>query len=47
MSGTVSLGFAELTDESWNITEFMKEADEMLYKAKKSGRNRCVAKNIG
>ena len=44
---TVSLGVAELTDESWSITEFMKAADEMLYKAKNSGRNRCVAKNIG
>ena len=44
---TVSLGVAELTDESWSITEFMKAADEMLYKAKNAGRNRCVAKNIG
>jgi len=44
---TVSLGVAELTDESWSITEFMKAADEMLYKAKNSGRNRCVARNIG
>ncbi|MES0327263.1 MAG: GGDEF domain-containing protein [Gammaproteobacteria bacterium] len=44
---TVSLGVAELTDESWSITEFMKAADEMLYKAKNSGRNRCTARNIG
>lgn len=44
---TVSLGVAELTDESWSITEFVKAADEMLYKAKNSGRNRCVARNIG
>ncbi|MCK5002333.1 MAG: GGDEF domain-containing protein [Gammaproteobacteria bacterium] len=44
---TVSLGVAELTDDSWSITEFMKAADEMLYKAKNSGRNRCVARNIG
>ena len=44
---TVSLGVAELTDESWSVTEFMKAADEMLYKAKNSGRNRCLAKNIG
>lgn len=44
---TVSLGVAELTDESWDITEFMKAADDMLYKAKNSGRNRCLAKNIG
>ena len=44
---TVSLGVAELTDDSWSITEFMKAADEVLYKAKNSGRNRCVARNIG
>lgn len=44
---TVSIGLAELTDESWSITEFMKSADDMLYKAKNSGRNRCAAKNIG
>ncbi|MCW8829992.1 MAG: GGDEF domain-containing protein [Gammaproteobacteria bacterium] len=44
---TVSLGVAELTDESWSITEFMKAADEVLYKAKNAGRNRCVARNIG
>lgn len=44
---TVSLGVAELTDESWSITEFLKAADEMLYKAKNAGRNRCLAKNIG
>lgn len=44
---TVSLGIAELTDETWSITEFIKAADEMLYKAKEAGRNRCVARNIG
>lgn len=44
---TVSLGVAELTDESWSITEFIKAADEMLYKAKNAGRNRCIARNIG
>lgn len=44
---TISVGLAELTDESWSITEFMKAADEMLYKAKNSGRNKCVARNIG
>lgn len=44
---TVSLGVAELTDELWSITEFIKAADEMLYKAKNAGRNRCVARNIG
>lgn len=44
---TVSIGVTELTDDSWSITEFMKAADDMLYKAKNSGRNRCVARNIG
>lgn len=44
---TVSLGVAELSDESWSVTEFIKAADDMLYKAKNSGRNRCMAKNIG
>lgn len=46
-SFTVSIGVVELTDETWSVTELLKEADEMLYKAKNSGRNRCVAKNIG
>ncbi|MDA3868795.1 MAG: GGDEF domain-containing protein [Gammaproteobacteria bacterium] len=44
---TLSLGVAELNDESWSVTEFIKAADDMLYKAKNSGRNRCMAKNIG
>ena len=43
---TVSLGIAELTDETWSITEFIGAADDMLYKAKHAGRNRCVARNI-
>lgn len=44
---TVSFGVVELTDETWSVTELLKEADEMLYKAKNAGRNRCVARNIG
>lgn len=43
---TVSLGVAELTDESWSITEFIGAADDMLYKAKHAGRNRCTSRNI-
>lgn len=43
---TVSLGVSELTDESWSITEFVGSADNMLYKAKGAGRNRCVARTI-
>jgi len=44
---TVSFGVVELTDETWSVTELLKAADEMLYKAKNSGRNQCVARNIG
>lgn len=43
---TVSIGVTEITDESWSITEFMKAVDKMLYEAKKTGRNRCVASHI-
>jgi len=44
---TVSIGVVELTDETWSVTELLKAVDEMLYKAKNSGRNHCVARNIG
>lgn len=40
---TVSIGVSEITDESWSITEFMKSVDKVLYEAKRTGRNRCVA----
>ncbi len=43
---TVSIGVTEITDESWSVIEFLKKADEMLYKAKKTGRNRCIASHI-
>lgn len=43
---TVSIGVTEITDESWTITEFMKAVDKMLYEAKRTGRNRCVASHI-
>lgn len=43
---TVSLGVTELTDETWSVTEFLKAADNMLYEAKNSGRNRCVASHL-
>lgn len=43
---TVSIGVTEITDESWSITEFMKAVDKMLYEAKRTGRNRCVANHI-
>ena len=44
---TVSFGVVELTDETWSVTELLKAADEMIYKAKNAGRNQCVARNIG
>ena len=43
---TVSIGVTELTDESWSITEFLKAVDKMLYEAKRTGRNRCVASHL-
>lgn len=43
---TVSIGVTEITDESWSVIEFLKSADEMLYKAKNTGRNCCVASHI-
>ncbi len=43
---TVSIGVTELTDESWSITELLKAVDKMLYEAKRTGRNRCVASHL-
>ena len=43
---TISLGVAELTDQS-APEEFLKIADERLYQAKESGRNRVVAEPPG
>lgn len=43
---TISMGIIELTDYTWSVTEIMKAVDGVLYEAKKSGRNRCVARNI-
>ncbi|MFK5912857.1 MAG: GGDEF domain-containing protein [Woeseiaceae bacterium] len=43
---TMSIGVTEIKDESWSITEFMKAVDKMLYEAKRTGRNRCVAHHI-
>jgi len=43
---TVSFGVAELTDETWSVTEIIRAADDMLYEAKKSGRNRSVAGHV-
>jgi diguanylate cyclase (GGDEF)-like protein len=43
---TVSIGATEITDESWSITELLKAVDKMMYEAKRTGRNRCVASHI-
>ncbi|MOA53388.1 diguanylate cyclase [compost metagenome] len=38
---TASFGFAELSDDD-SITDLIKHADEALYEAKKTGRNKIV-----
>jgi diguanylate cyclase (GGDEF)-like protein len=40
---TISIGCAVLTDEDRNAGELLKRADERLYEAKNSGRNRVCA----
>jgi diguanylate cyclase (GGDEF)-like protein len=40
---TISVGAAVLTDEDRNAGELLKRADERLYQAKNSGRNRVCA----
>lgn len=40
---TVSVGIAELTEETATITDFIGKADSALYRAKQEGRNRvCI-----
>ncbi|MCU0693205.1 MAG: GGDEF domain-containing protein [Polyangiaceae bacterium] len=40
---TISLGCAALTDEDRSATEMLQRADERLYEAKRSGRNRVCS----
>ena len=40
ISITISIGCASLTDEDRTMTELLQRADERLYEAKRSGRNR-------
>lgn len=42
MDLTVSIGVAQAATHCGNVHELMKSADELLYKAKNSGRNRVV-----
>ena len=39
---TVSMGIAQLTDVPENHMQWMQKADEALYQAKETGRNRVV-----
>ena len=39
---TVSLGIAQLSDTGKSYMEWMQQADEALYAAKKGGRNRVI-----
>lgn len=39
---TISMGIAQLTDDPENYMQWMQKADEALYAAKESGRNRVV-----
>jgi len=39
---TISLGVVQLQDETWDSDDFIRAADEALYRAKRSGRNRSV-----
>ncbi|AMQ87954.1 GGDEF domain-containing protein [Marinobacter sp. LQ44] len=39
---TISMGIAQLTDEPENYMQWMQKADEALYAAKESGRNKVV-----
>ena len=42
ISFTVSIGVSESSDSNISLSEFIKEADEKLYTAKKNGKNRVV-----
>ncbi|MCK4911209.1 MAG: diguanylate cyclase, partial [Thermodesulfovibrionales bacterium] len=39
---TISVGYSEFPKDTQNFWEAIKYADIALYKAKESGRNRCV-----
>jgi diguanylate cyclase (GGDEF)-like protein len=41
ISVTISVGSVVLTDSDKSATELLKRADEFLYEAKRTGRNRC------
>ena len=39
---TISLGIKKATSETLDLDELLKDADEALYEAKKSGRNKSI-----
>ena len=40
ISVTISLGIAQLADDRWTTSDFIQQADDKLYAAKRNGRNR-------
>lgn len=42
---TVSMGLVQLTDTPDNYMQWLQQADQALYQAKETGRNRCVVFN--
>lgn len=46
LSFTISIGVAEMTDDMASLDQLISKADEALYEAKKTGRNRVICQPI-